>query len=94
METQKILNSQNNLQKNRAGGIMLPDFRLYCKAKVSKTVWDWHKNDTDWWKRIESPEITSHTYGQFIYNKGGKNIQSRKENFFNKWCWENWTATC
>ena len=28
------------------------------------------------------------------YDKGGKNIQWRKGNFFCKWCWENWTATC
>ena len=31
---------------------------------------------------------------QLIYNKGGKDIQWRKESFFSKWCWENWTATC
>src|SRR3712207_9509160 len=36
----------------------------------------------------------SHIYGQLIFDEGAKNIQWRKERFFNKWCWENQTATC
>ena len=43
---------------------------------------------------IESPEINPCTYGQLLFDKGGKSIQQRKHSLFSKWCWGSWTATC
>ena len=71
----------------------MPDFRLYYKTVIIKTVWYLDKNrHIDQRNRIENPERDPQLYSQ--YSTKQERLSTGEKNLFSKWFWEYWTATC
>ena len=82
------------LRNNGNGGLGLPDFRLYYKATVIKTVRYWLKDrNSDQWNKIGSPEMKPHTHSHLIFDRGDKNIWRRKDSLLDKQCWKHRSIT-
>ena len=96
MEIQKTSNSQSNLQKEEWNWrnqlswhhIILQSYS-HQKRMVLAQKQKYRPVEPD-----RKPRNKPMHLGFLSFDKRGKNMQWGKESLFNKWCWENWTATC
>ena len=96
MEIRKTSNSQSNLEKEEGNWRNRP-------AKLQTILQSYNHQDSmvlaqrQKYRSMEQnrkPKDKSMHLRTPYFDKGDKNIQWRKDNLFNKWCWKNWSTTC
>ena len=96
IEIQKTPNSQSNLEKAKwSWRNQTPRLHTILQRYSNQDCMVLAKNQK--YRSMEQdrePRDKPLYHVHLIFDKGGKNIQWRKDSLFNEWCWENWTATC
>ena len=95
METQKTLNSQSSLEKEEWSWRNQPSWfqiTLQSYSHQDSMVLAQKQKYRPMEQDRKPRNKLLHLWA--IFDKGVKNTQWGKESLFNKWCWENWTATC
>jgi hypothetical protein len=95
METLGTKNNQCNLEKEKKKVEQLFPFQNIQQATVITTAQNWHKDKhTDQWNRVGGLETNPYSQLIFLTSVPRQFNCAKKDNLYNKWCWDNWISTC